>query len=95
MYPSAVFLNVNLRLDPPVYIMILGGENMATYKEIQNEARNIGGKTVKTCWIADIKEREGLSVRRSWNRQGRDRKNPCPEDKKLLIKGAMRNLGML
>lgn len=68
---------------------------MATYKEIQNEVKHLGGKMVKTCWIADIKESEGMPVRRAWNRRVGDRKNPCPEDKKSLIREAMRNLGML
>jgi len=70
---------------------------MATYKEIQDEVRNIGGITVKTCWIADVKEDESLPVRRAWNRHGHgeERENSCPRNIKPIIQRAMRNLGML
>lgn len=52
---------------------------MATYNEIQKEFRRRFGKTIKTCWIADVKERHGLTRRPAHNRKGVKRANPCPE----------------
>lgn len=48
-----------------------------TYKNIILEVRRRFGLSVKTCWIAHVKELNGLPVRRSWNRDGA-RKHPCP-----------------
>jgi len=68
---------------------------MATYDQIINYVRENYGYTVSTCWIADIKEQHGLTVRRSWNRQGNGRANPCPETKREGIERAMRHFGMI
>ena len=68
---------------------------MATYNQIINYVRENYGYTVRTCWIADIKAQHGLTVRRSWNRQGNGRQNSCPETKQTSIEGALRHFGMI
>lgn len=36
---------------------------MATYREIQDDIRSKEGLVVKTCWIAHVKELNGLGTR--------------------------------
>ena len=69
---------------------------MATYREIQDDIKSKHGKSVKTCWIAHIKELNGLSPRPAVNRRSlHTRKHPCPEEMRPLIEGAMRRFGVL
>ena len=51
-----------------------------TYKEIQSIIKNGHGVSVKTCWIADVKERHGMTRGPAPNRiHFEKRLNPCPE----------------
>jgi hypothetical protein len=50
-----------------------------TYREIQNCFKNHFNRSVKSCWIADVKRQLGLPVRKSYNRKGDFILNPCPE----------------
>jgi hypothetical protein len=69
---------------------------MATYKQIQDYVKKRHGCTVKTCWIAHVKELNGLELRTAPNRiSGDKRKNPCPASKRPLIEEAMRHYGMI
>ena len=69
---------------------------MATYREIQNYVREEFNVSVKTCWIAHVKELNGLSLRKAPNRISRNtRVYPCPTDKQLIIEKAMVELGIL
>lgn len=69
---------------------------MATYKEIQSFVKNKYGFSVKTCWIAHVKEIKGLKPRVAPNRESlKKRKYPCPKDKVAAIEDAFRNLGLL
>jgi hypothetical protein len=69
---------------------------MATYAQIQEYLRRRHGCTVKTCWIAHVKELNGLPVRVAPNRLSADRRvDPCPASKRPLIEEAMRHFGML
>jgi hypothetical protein len=65
------------------------------YQKIQAEVKRVEGFTVKSCWIADVKEREGLPMRKAPNRKGLDRLNPCPPEKRGAIESAMRRLRLL
>jgi hypothetical protein len=68
---------------------------MATYKEIQDYIKNKHHISVKTCWIAHVKEMKGLNVRKAHNRKSNNvRKYPCPPSKISLIENAMRKLKM-
>ena len=68
---------------------------MATYAQIQEWVKINEGFTVKTCWIAHMKELCGLNPRRAPTRQGKKRVYPCPDDKKPAIKKAFRHFGMI
>jgi hypothetical protein len=61
--------NEKLRQPPPAYKAVI-----AWVKENR-------GYTVKTCWIADIKEEMGYQMKKAPNRKGADRVEPCPRSK--------------
>jgi hypothetical protein len=68
---------------------------MATYDEISDYVRRRFGFVPKTCWIAHVKELNGLPVQQAWNRRGRGRVVPCPADKRSAIEQAFRHFRML
>ncbi len=69
---------------------------MATYKEIQTDIRHRHNRVVKTCWIAHVKELNGLKLRQAPNRMSPTvRQVPCPPEYRPLIEDSMRRLGML
>lgn len=69
---------------------------MATYGEIQDYIKSKYGCTVKSCWIAHVKEMVGLDVKISPRREDiNKRKVPCPESKIEPIKDAFRHFGMI
>jgi hypothetical protein len=69
---------------------------MATYKEIQEYVKEYYGYSVKTCWIAHMKELLGLPRRNAPNRISDDfRTNPCPENARAYIEEAFRYFGMI
>jgi hypothetical protein len=65
-----------------------------TYAKIQEYVKSKYGFSPKTCWIADAKELCGLEVKKAWNREGKQRKNPCPKDKFPAIKEAFNFLSV-
>jgi hypothetical protein len=69
---------------------------MATYGEIRQAVRERHGRRVETCWIAHVKETNGLPMRSAPNRLSPStRQKPCPAWARPLIEDAMRRLGML
>ena len=69
---------------------------MATYKQIQDYVKEEKGFTVKSCWIADVKEQCGLNPKVSPRRISRTcRQNPCPPEKAEAIKEAFRNYNII
>ncbi len=69
---------------------------MATYKQIQEDIRSQHGKVVKACWIAHVKELNGLNLRSAPNRLSvDDRVNTCPTNIRGLIEESMRRFGMI
>ena len=64
-----------------------------TYKQIQKEVMDRFDINIETCWIAHVKELNGIPVRRAWNRQGKERKNPCPDAIRPFIEKVMRGQG--
>jgi len=63
-----------------------------TYKEIQDEYREIYKKTIKSCWIADVKREMGFPMAVSPNRINPDIiKNRClDKEVKERIKSIIR-----
>ena len=65
-----------------------------TYKVIQKLYKEEFGRTIKSCWIADVKRQLGLTTRKSYNRLSEDEvKYPCPngEIKKWLTEVLKKN----
>jgi hypothetical protein len=71
------------------------GGNMASYAEVQEYVQQRHGFVPKTCWIAHVKELNGLPVQRAWNRAGRGRVVPCPPEKRRPIEDAFRHFRMM
>jgi hypothetical protein len=61
---------------------------MNYYEVIQNKYKNTFNKTVKPCWISDIKRELGFSMKKRRPRKNPDIiENPCPEgDIKIRLK---------
>ena len=69
---------------------------MATYREIVKDVLINENRWVHTCWVAHVKEMNGLNPRRAPNRFPKaTRVNPCPAWARPLIEKAMKRLGML
>lgn len=67
---------------------------MATYKQIQRWVKENYEFTVKTCWIAHVKEMYGIELRKAPNRLNEnERANPCPPEKTEPIKQALKHFG--
>ena len=57
-----------------------------TYKEVQRIYSCKFGRTIKTCWIADVKRQMGFQVRNAHNRKGTGILNKCPLNLISIIK---------
>ncbi len=69
---------------------------MATYKEIQNYVKNKYNVSVKTCWIADMKDQNDIVGKQAPNRiNNKIRTNPCPEEHKSKIVDAFKHFNMI
>jgi hypothetical protein len=69
---------------------------MATYKDIQAYIKVNKNIYVKTCWIADVKDKHGLSKRIAYNRISKTSKvSPCPEKYISVIEEAFMFFNML
>ena len=60
-----------------------------TYRDIQADIKSRFGRSVKTCWIAHVKELNGLNPTRATNRLAANRKYPCPDLARPLIEDSM------
>jgi len=79
----------------PKFSTIKKEKDMATYKQIQSWVKNEYGFVPKTCWIADVKHKSGLPMRKAPNRKGSERVYPCPPEKEKAVRAALRHFGML
>lgn len=69
---------------------------MGTHKDIQDEIKQKHGFSVKSCWIAHVKEINGLKPKQSPNRiSPSSRKHPCPKDKRTIIEESMRKFNLI
>ena len=68
---------------------------MPTYVDVQKCVKAQFGFVPKTCWIAHVKELNGLNTRRAQNRGSGSRKYPCPTDKRIAIEKCLRHLGVI
>jgi hypothetical protein len=69
---------------------------MATYKEIQEYVKLKYGKTVKSCWIAHVKELNDLPRKVSPRRYDPNKRvHPCPDRYVDKIEDAFRYFKMI
>ena len=66
-----------------------------SYSEIQSYVKRRYGISVKTCWIAEVKESYGLTRGPAHNRKGPKRGNPCPQQHWDKIENALRHYNLL
>lgn len=65
---------------------------MSKTKALQDHVRGTHGRVMQTCWIAHVKEMNGLPVN---SRRIGERQKPCPSRYRPVIEHAMRELGWL
>jgi len=68
---------------------------MGLYERVQRDVKRNEGYVPKTCWIAHMKQKCGLPVRKAWNRAGKGRMVPCPSDKEKSIRDSFKRLGLI
>ncbi len=69
---------------------------MATYKEIQEYVKNNYKVSIKTCWIADIKEKYNLITKTAPNRISQSKRmHPCPIKHQAKIEEAFKYYKMI
>lgn len=69
---------------------------MDIYETIQKDVKTRHGHSVSTCWIAHVKELNGLKPKRAPNRTASGiRKVPCPDCARPLIEDSMQRMGMI
>lgn len=69
---------------------------MATYKAIQEYIKDKYNCSIKTCWIADMKEQCGIVTRTAPNRISESKRvYPCPMIHKEKILDAFCKFGMV
>lgn len=68
----------------------------ATYVAIKGRVKQQSGFVPKTCWIAHVKELNGLPVAVAYNRHDPSvRRVSCPPSKRIAIESAFRSLALL
>lgn len=70
-------------------------EISVTYEKAQIIYKKRYRRTVKTCWIADIKRKHGKTKCQSWNRIGTKPKYPCPTDIFPKLEKILKELQMI
>ena len=66
-----------------------------TYKKAQMLYKERYGKTIKTCWIADVLSKHKKTKRKASNRLGTEPKYPCPDNVLLKLEKILRELNMI
>jgi hypothetical protein len=87
---------VSSNKKPAVWRVSVYNVGMPTYSEIAKCVQQRFYFVPKTCWIAHVKELNGIKTRTAPNRANpRVRQVPCPADKRKPIEECMRGLGMI
>jgi hypothetical protein len=69
---------------------------MATYSQIKHDIERTSGRTMQNCWIAHVKELNGLAPTAAPNRKSMNyRVKPCPDDMRPLIEASLRRFSMI
>jgi hypothetical protein len=62
------------------------------YIDLQLLVKRTHNRVMQSCWIADVKEKNGLPLR---SRRSGPRVKPCPDEWRPVIESAMRTLGWM
>jgi hypothetical protein len=65
---------------------------MNTYQAVIDDIKRSHGRTMKPCWIADTKERNGVVLR---SKRMTPRKITCPPKWRAAIENVLRKLGLI
>lgn len=65
---------------------------MNTYQAVIDEIKGTHGRTMKPCWIADRKEKNGVVLK---SRRTTPRKITCPPRWQAVIDNVLRKLGLI
>ena len=66
-----------------------------TYEDIRRRVAKKYEKGIRTCWIAEVKRKHGLTRGPAWNTgQGRGAP-PCPPDSREAIECVLREYGAI
>lgn len=65
---------------------------MATYKQIQDFVLQQTGRVMQSCWIAHVKELNGMALRTC---RTTPRVKPCPPQWRPIIEDALRHFRVL
>lgn len=69
---------------------------MATYADVIELGRRRLGVTIQSCWIADIKRKNGVEMRPSHNRKDPYHPiKPCPTKWEPGVTAIMREFGLI
>jgi len=69
---------------------------MATYEQIRADVLAKHGVYVQNCWIAHVKELNGLTSRPAPNRRSvYARVKPCPDNVRPIIETSLRHFKMI
>jgi hypothetical protein len=66
-----------------------------TYRDLRAHAYARPGFSTRTGWIAHVKELSGLPLRRTHNRHGTERVDPCPSERRGAIEEALRHFRVI
>ncbi len=66
-----------------------------TYSQAQRIYKKQHGIVVKTCWIADIKNKHGKTTRKAHNRIGKKPMYPCPDNVFPKLEKILKELRMI
>ena len=62
---------------------------MPTYKQVAECVQRRIGRTVRSCWIAEVKRETGLTKNAAWNRGQGKGAPPCPDAYKEAIRDCL------
>ena len=78
-----------------MFLSVKDLKSLVTYDKAQIIYKKRYGKTVKTCWIADIKRQHGKTKHKSWNRISAKPKYPCPDHVFSNLEKILKELRMI
>ena len=88
------YIDVKLDLEE---IDVTASEKAATYQQIKNYVMEKYGVKVHTAYIAQVKKKYGLDMRKNYNPSKNEKyvAKQCTEEKEMYIKEALEHFAMI